>query len=205
MRLLFSSLVVLSLIINTVYSFQSQFVSYHLKNAHRAGSAARGQNLHMVMDDFLMTKLDSIKRTYDGLTERLADPDLLDDRKTMLIVTRERAGMESTVEAYDSYRSMLQEYNELTEMFEDDSTDDEMREMCRSEIKELEVKQDELEEAITVMLLPSDPNDDRNVMLEVRAGTMNPISISISLSVCIYIYIYMCICMYSLCFILYTH
>jgi peptide chain release factor 1 len=138
---------------------------------HRIPIGASSQLILHAMDPFMIQKLDGIKRTYDGLTERLGDPDLLNDRKTMLTITRERASIEKTVEAYNLYRKMLDEYNDLVEMSQDDSTDAEMKEMVQGEMKELEEKKGVLEEDITLMLLPQDPNDDRNVMLEVRAGT----------------------------------
>jgi peptide chain release factor 1 len=57
------------------------------------------------------------------------------------------------------------------ELFQDAGDDPEMKEMAREEMKEIEVRMDELQEKIKVLLLPVDPNDDRNVMLEIRAGT----------------------------------
>lgn len=125
----------------------------------------------MVMDPFMTKKLEGIKRTFDGLTERLADPDMANDRKAMLTASRERSAMEPTVEAYIEYAEWDKERRDLVEMDQDADCDAEMREMCRMEMKELEVKMDAREEEIKVLLLPRDPNDDRNVMLEIRAGT----------------------------------
>ncbi len=119
----------------------------------------------------MLKKLEGIKRTFDGLTERLADPDMANDRKAMLTCSRERAGMEPTVEAYIEWSEWNKEKEDLVELDQDDDTDAEMREMCRAELKELEEKLEGREEDIKVLLLPRDPNDDRNVMLEVRAGT----------------------------------
>lgn len=58
----------------------------------------------MALDDFFMKRLDSIKRTFEALTERLADPDVANDRKQMLILSRERAAVEKTVDAYDEWK-----------------------------------------------------------------------------------------------------
>lgn len=128
-------------------------------------------SIKMVMDPFMIKKLDGIKRTFDGLTERLADPDMANDRKAMLTASRERSAMEPTVEAYIEYTEWDKERLDLVEMDQDPDVDGEMKEMCRMELKELEEKMDTREEEIKVLLLPRDPNDDRNVMLEVRAGT----------------------------------
>jgi len=125
----------------------------------------------MAMDDFLTRKLDGIKRTFDALTERLADPDVANDRKQMLVLSRERAGIEKTVAAYAEWCDLEAERKGLVEMDQSGELDAEMREMVRGEQRELEGRMEGLEKAITMMLLPSDPNDDRNVMLEVRAGT----------------------------------
>jgi hypothetical protein len=61
----------------------------------------------MALDDFFMARLDSIKRTFEALTERLADPDVANDRKQMLVLSRERAAVEKTVDAYDEWKVNL--------------------------------------------------------------------------------------------------
>ena len=143
-----------------------------LITSYRYARVNRRISFHLAaMDPFMLKKLEGIKRTFDGLTERLADPDLVNDRKSMLACTRERASIEPTVEAYLEWTAWNQEKEDLIELDQDDDTDAEMKEMCRSELKELEEKLIRKEEDIKVLLLPRDPNDDRNVMLEVRAGT----------------------------------
>ena len=136
--------------------------------ARRRGA---GGALRMALDSFLTQKLDSIKRTFDALTERLADPDVANDRKQMLTLSRERAGIEQTVESYDLWRSLEQERLGLVEMEQSGDADADLKEMCRMEQREIGQKQEQLEKDITLMLLPRDPTDDRNVMLEIRAGT----------------------------------
>eukprot|EP00596_Hydrurales_sp_CCMP1899_P008667 CAMPEP_0119038660 /NCGR_PEP_ID=MMETSP1177-20130426/7712_1 /TAXON_ID=2985 /ORGANISM="Ochromonas sp, Strain CCMP1899" /LENGTH=365 /DNA_ID=CAMNT_0007001531 /DNA_START=245 /DNA_END=1342 /DNA_ORIENTATION=- len=125
----------------------------------------------MALDTFFIQRLDSIKRTFEALTERLSDPDVANDRKQMLVLSRERAAVEKTITAYDEWKEYETERLSLVEMDQSGELDQEMRDMVRSEGKELVAKQLVLEAAITLMLLPSDPNDERNVMLEVRAGT----------------------------------
>ena len=133
----------------------------------------RGRNsiIAMALDNFLIRKLDSIKRTFDAITERLGDPDLANDRKQMLLLARERASIEKTVESYNEWTTLEQERVSLVEMDQSGELDAEMRDMVRFEQREIVEKQIALEKEITLLLLPSDPNDDRNVMLEVRAGT----------------------------------
>eukprot|EP00607_Mallomonas_marina_P010943 CAMPEP_0182423170 /NCGR_PEP_ID=MMETSP1167-20130531/9074_1 /TAXON_ID=2988 /ORGANISM="Mallomonas Sp, Strain CCMP3275" /LENGTH=342 /DNA_ID=CAMNT_0024601875 /DNA_START=135 /DNA_END=1160 /DNA_ORIENTATION=+ len=125
----------------------------------------------MVMDDFMLQKLSSIKRTFDALTERISDPDILNDRVQALSLTRERSAIESTVEAFETWKSLMEERKSLLELEQEDGIDSELKEMSREEGKEIDHKMQILEDEITLMLLPKDPNDDRNVMLEIRAGT----------------------------------
>ncbi len=152
---------ILCIIPLSIDAFQSSFIT---RNARAP------VHLQMVLDNFLIQKLDSIKRTFDALTERLADPDVGNDRKQMLVLSRERASIEDTVEAYLEWKKLDDERLNLNEM-EVIETDQDLKEMIRAEQKDIIIKQDELEKSITLMLLPRDPNDDRNVMLEVRAGT----------------------------------
>ena len=125
----------------------------------------------MALDDFMTLKLNSIVQHFDVLTERLADPDLANDRKQMLDVSRERSSMEKTVEAYNSWKDLDVERLSLVEMDQSADGDQDLRELVRAELRELLVKQVDLEKSIAIMLLPRDPNDDRNVMLEIRSGT----------------------------------
>jgi peptide chain release factor 1 len=125
----------------------------------------------MSIDNFLVQKLESIKRTFDALTERLADPDVANDRKQMLTLSRERSSVEETVEAYNTWVNLEEERISLVQLEQSSEADLEFKEVVRSELKEIIAQQEELEKSITLMLLPRDPNDDRNVMLEIRAGT----------------------------------
>jgi len=89
----------------------------------------------------------------------------------MLQLSRERSSMERTVDAYMEWTALEKDRLSLIEMERDDNADLEIKEMVRQEQKDIIIKQEILEKDITLMLLPRDPNDDRNVMLEVRAGT----------------------------------
>jgi peptide chain release factor 1 len=133
----------------------------------------RGTTLQMVMDSFLHNKLNSILTTYEALTERLSDPELANDRKMLLAVSRERSSIERPATTFLEWLNVEKEHQALVEMdkSEGTATDPGLKEMIRSEIKELETKQKTLEDEILVLILPKDANDDRNVMMEVRAGT----------------------------------
>eukprot|EP00536_Pseudo-nitzschia_multiseries_P005495 jgi/Psemu1/190667/e_gw1.103.11.1 len=119
----------------------------------------------------MMGRLENIKRSFNALTERLGDPDVLEDSKLLQKVMSDRASSEEVVLAYDEYNRLLEELEGAKELFQDAGDDPEMKEMAKAEMKEIEPQLGPIEEQIKVLLLPKDPNDDRNVMLEIRAGT----------------------------------
>lgn len=128
----------------------------------------------MSLDDFVVEQLGGIERTYKELTERLGDPDVLSDPKRIMEVSRERASVEEVVVAFNDYTKASEDLEGAKEFFAESSGaggDPEMKEMAREEIRELEAKIEELEARLKVLMLPTDPNDDKNVMLEIRAGT----------------------------------
>ena len=119
----------------------------------------------------MMSRLDGIRRSYQALTERLGDPDVLADSKLLQRVMSERAQSEDVVLAFEEYCELKEELNGAKELFQEAGEDPEMKEMARAEMKAIEPKMEELEERMKILLLPKDPNDDRNIMLEIRAGT----------------------------------
>ena len=128
-------------------------------------------DLKMALDDAMMSRLENIRRSYQALTERLGDPDVIADNNLLKKVMSDRAQSEEVVLAYEEYRQMLEDLAGAKELFQEAGEDPDMREMARDEIKALEPKLEEMEDRIKILLLPKDPNDSRNVMLEVRAGT----------------------------------
>lgn len=124
----------------------------------------------LALDNFVSERLTSIVRNFDALTERLADPDVANDRKQMLELSRERSSMEQTVISFQSWQKLETEKEDLATMEQTNSEQD-IRDMIRGEMKDICTKQEHLESEIMLLLLPRDPNDDRNVMLEIRAAT----------------------------------
>lgn len=125
----------------------------------------------MALDDAMKTRLEGIRRSYQALTERLGDPDVIANSNLLRQVMKDRSQSEEVVLAFDEYCRLDTELVESTELFQEAGDDAEMREMARSEMKDIEVQLEELETKIKVLLLPKDPNDERNCMLEIRAGT----------------------------------
>mmetsp|Transcript_19630 Transcript_19630/g.22742 ORF Transcript_19630/g.22742 Transcript_19630/m.22742 type:complete len:408 (-) Transcript_19630:39-1262(-) len=127
--------------------------------------------ISMAIDDSVIERLAGIKRSYQALTERLADPDVLADSNLLMKVMSDRSKSEAVVNAFDEYSELKEELDGATELFQEAGDDADMREMAREEMKTIETRMDELEPEIQLLLLPKDPNDDRNIMLEIRAGT----------------------------------
>ena len=127
--------------------------------------------LTMVMDQPMVDRLNGIKRSYNALTERLADPDVIANSNLLMKIMSDRSKSEEVVETFDKYTQLMEEFEGAEELFQEAGDDADMKEMARAEMKEIEIQVDELEANIQVLLLPVDPNDDRNVMLEIRAGT----------------------------------
>uniref|UniRef100_A0A7S2UA78 Prokaryotic-type class I peptide chain release factors domain-containing protein n=1 Tax=Attheya septentrionalis TaxID=420275 RepID=A0A7S2UA78_9STRA len=133
--------------------------------------SGRTTALDMVLDEQMENRLENIKRSYLSLTERLGDPDVIGDSNLLRKVMSDRSKSEEVVTVYDEYAAFKEELEGAKELFQEAGDDAEMREMAREEMKEIEPQMDELEEKIKILLLPRDPNDDRNIMIEIRAGT----------------------------------
>lgn len=119
----------------------------------------------------MIGRLSNIQRSYQALTERLGDPDVLEDNKLLQKVMSDRSSSEAVVLAYQEYTRLLEELEGAKELFQESGDDNELKEMARSEMKAIEPQLDQLEAEIKILLLPKDPNDERNIMLEIRAGT----------------------------------
>lgn len=115
-------------------------------------------------------KLEEIERKFEVLTEKMSSPEVAGNASEYRRVAKERAGMESLVETYRQFRSISEQIRE-TKSFLELEKDPELREMAREELDGLESGRIIIEEKLKVLLLPKEPNDDKNVILEVRAGT----------------------------------
>lgn len=125
----------------------------------------------MAIPSYMQDKLKGIEQTFNQLTNSLADPDVLNDSKQLMKISKERSKLEEIVEAFQEYKSREADLTGAKELFSESAGDPEMREMARDEIDECETVMDELQEKLKILLLPTDPNDERNCMLEIRAGT----------------------------------
>lgn len=120
---------------------------------------------------YLLDKLRSVEQTFDELTRRLADPDVAKDPSEFQRVAKTRSSLEEVVNTFDDWKTTQQALTEARQILKEAGGDLELHEMAASEAAELDAKTAALETHLKILLLPSDPNDDRNIMLEIRAGT----------------------------------
>ncbi|MEA5571919.1 peptide chain release factor 1 [Calothrix sp. UHCC 0171] len=122
-------------------------------------------------EQYLLEKLKSVEQTFHELTRRLADPDTAKDQNEYQQIAKARSGLEEVVNTYETWKIAQDDLIGARQIYKESASDPEMQEMAGLEVKELEEKIDFLENRLKILLLPRDPNDDKNIMLEIRAGT----------------------------------
>ncbi|MBC8588900.1 peptide chain release factor 1 [Paratissierella segnis] len=117
----------------------------------------------------MLDKLAFIENKYQELNERMMDPELINDLEEWQKVMKEHADIEPIVMEYREYTKTKEELEEAKQMLYE-KLDDDMREMVKEEIKVLEEKLSKSEDALKILLIPKDPNDHKNVIVEIRGG-----------------------------------
>ncbi|MDP2037454.1 MAG: PCRF domain-containing protein, partial [Ignavibacteria bacterium] len=118
----------------------------------------------------LHDKLKSIKEKYDRIDEQLSDHNIVSNQAKHIALGKERRELSDIVEAYKSYDQLIRNINGNQEII-DSAEDKELTEIAESELQELKEKKVQMEEQIRLLLIPKDPDDDKNVIFEIRAGT----------------------------------
>ncbi|TDI89932.1 MAG: peptide chain release factor 1 [Caldithrix sp.] len=118
----------------------------------------------------MLEQLEKIDKRYQELCELLMDPNVTQDPAKYKEIAKERSGLDKTIEKYHEYKKVLTTLQEDESVLKNDS-DEELRELAELELEELTPKKIDLEEELKVLLLPKDPQDKKNVIVEVRAGT----------------------------------
>jgi peptide chain release factor 1 len=118
----------------------------------------------------LADKLEKIKNRYDSINEQLSDPNISSDREKLISLTRERSDLSEIVEAYSRYAVVLKNIKGNKEIIET-VNDNDLVSMALNELDELNTEKEKLEEEIKILILPKDPNDDKSIIMEIRAGT----------------------------------
>jgi peptide chain release factor 1 len=117
----------------------------------------------------MFERLEQIEARYESLGQQLADPEVLSDQQKYQKIARHHRDIEPLVEKYREYKQVAQGIADANAMMQD--SDPDLRAMAEEEFLKLEARAPAIEEALKVLLLPKDPNDEKNVIIEIRAGT----------------------------------
>jgi peptide chain release factor 1 len=120
-----------------------------------------------MLDDLLLAKLAAVESRSEELSAKLSDPEILARPQVMQKLAKEHADIRELVDTLRTHRQTLLRIEEARDM----QKDPEMRDLARQEENELSAEQSRLEERMKLLLLPKDPNDDKNILLEIRGGT----------------------------------
>jgi peptide chain release factor 1 len=118
----------------------------------------------------MIEQLDKLEQRFEELTQQMASPEVLSDPKKIQTIAKERAGIEEIVTKYIEYKATSKSLTDTQSML-NDGLDDEMAAMVKDELKTLQEKKDRLNEDLKEALIPKDPNDEKDVIMEIRAGT----------------------------------
>ena len=118
----------------------------------------------------IIDKLEDIKTKWETLGEQLNDPEIIGDMKRFVKINKDYKDLEPIVVAFKEYKNLLANIEEAREILKNEK-DDDMREMAQEELEASEQRRDVIEEDIRLMLIPKDPTDDKNAVMEIRAGS----------------------------------
>ncbi|SFF01871.1 peptide chain release factor 1 [Thermophagus xiamenensis] len=124
----------------------------------------------MAQDNSLLEKLESLKLRFEEVGQLITDPSVLADQKRYVKLNKEYRELEEIVQVGKEYKNLIDNIESARAMLREEE-DEEMKALARQEIEELEKKKPEMEEKIKMLLLPGDPEDSKNAVLEIRAGT----------------------------------
>ncbi|MCW3107465.1 MAG: prfA [Segetibacter sp.] len=117
----------------------------------------------------MLDKLDAIKGRFEQVGVALTNPEIIGNQKEFQRLSKEYRSLEKIMQPAEEYRKVLADYDLSREAL--NSNDEDMRELAKMEMPELEEKKEKLEKELTKLLIPKDPQDDKNAILEIRAGT----------------------------------
>ena len=118
----------------------------------------------------MIEQLEKIEKRFNELTQQMASPEVFSDPRQLQTLAKERAGIEDIVTKYLEYKATLKGLEDTQSML-DDGLDEEMTAMVKEELRRLQEKKDRLDEELHEALIPRDPNDEKDVIMEIRAGT----------------------------------
>ncbi len=119
----------------------------------------------------MIQRLKSVEERYEELTRLLSDPSVLGTPSEYMRYSKEQAEISGLVELYKEYKRLLQPIADAEDILSETNADEELKEMARMELQNLRGKKDTIEHQLKMLLLPKDPNDNKDIILEIRAGT----------------------------------
>lgn len=123
----------------------------------------------MSINNSLLIKLEAIRLRFEEIGQQITDPEVISNTKKYIKLNKEYRELEDLVEVSKEYKNLIENIESTKSLLKEES-DEEMREMAREELDEMEEKLPKMEEEIKVLLLPSDPEDNKNAVVEIRAG-----------------------------------
>jgi peptide chain release factor 1 len=121
------------------------------------------------MNPSIINKLEHLSARHEEVSALLADPEIIEDQERFRALAREYAQLEPVAKGFQAYQQVEEDWKSAQEMVQDD--DPELRALAEDEILSIETRRKSLEKELELLLLPSDPHDDNNIFLEIRAGT----------------------------------
>src|SRR5512145_606507 len=120
--------------------------------------------------NLILDKLEGVKGRFEEVGRLLTEPDVMNDMKKYIQLNKEYKELNPVIAAYLEFRNTLRNIDSTREILSDEK-DEEMREMAKAELEELTGKVGDMEAKLKILLLPTDPQDGKNAILEIRAGT----------------------------------
>lgn len=118
----------------------------------------------------MLQELENIKEKYKKLTSSLSDPSTASNPQKVREIAKERADLEPVVKKYEEYQKIKKDIQDSEEILGDHESETDLRKLAEAELKELVEREEKIEEELKLLMLPKDPNDEKNVFLEIRAG-----------------------------------
>lgn len=119
----------------------------------------------------MLNRLEQVEKRYQELTERLLSPQIMSQQGELQKLAKEHGELSKLVQPFQQYKRILEDIAKDEAIIKDEGEDKELRDLARQELEELEIKKNELEQKLRMLLIPKDPKDKKNVILEIRAGT----------------------------------
>ncbi|MFN4145970.1 MAG: peptide chain release factor 1 [Runella sp.] len=118
----------------------------------------------------MLDQLEAIKERFDEVSQRIVQPEVVSDQKLFSKLSKEYKDLDKIVQQYQAYKKVLSDIEGAKDLIANES-DEEMRDLAKAELSELQPQAEQMEAVLKEMLIPKDPNDSKNVILEIRAGT----------------------------------